>query len=254
MSVRGASPWVLRATDASPTRMRILCLPHAGSGAASFAAWAERLGHGIDIVPLQPPGREGRLNEAPFTDMDSLVASLFAAAAPLCEGRYAVFGHSMGAHVAFELVCRLRDEGRELPSCLIVSGARAPHLPATRPLLFELGDEDLLNAIEIRYGARFEPEMREIVRLSMPTLRADLRVIETRPLRPTPPLPVPLLALAGASDASVPLADARQWQRHTSDDFEFKVIPGGHFFPSTQREMLLACVARSLSQHSAADA
>jgi medium-chain acyl-[acyl-carrier-protein] hydrolase len=248
------SPWFLRLPDPCSHALRLLCLPHAGSGASWYGAWAGKLGPDVEIVPLQPPGREGRLVEQAHGDMDALMAALTPAVAPLCEGRYAVFGHSMGAHVAFELVRRLRDMRRTLPVCLIVSGARAPHLPPIRPYLFEMHDEELLATIEGRYGTRFEPEMRDLVRLTMPTLRADLRVVETQIHRTAMPLPVPLLVLAGASDASVPLGDARKWERHTSEEFELKLFPGGHFFPVTQGDAVLACLSRTLAHHSAAAA
>lgn len=248
------NPWVLRMPTPRSQAVRLLCLPHAGSGAAWYSAWASSLGPRVEIVPLQPPGRENRLGEAPYVDMDTLVAALASAVAPLCHGHYAVFGHSMGSHVAFELVRWLRDAGRALPVCLIVSGARAPHLPPIRPYLFEMNDDALLASIESRYGTRFEPEMRELVRLTMPTLRADLRVVETQAHRAAMPLPVPLLVVAGASDASVPIVDARQWERHTSEGFEFKLFPGGHFFPMTQRDAVLACLSRAIARYSAAAA
>ena len=232
--------------------MRLLCLPHAGSGAAWYGSWAPHFGASVEIVPLQPPGRESRLDEAPFADMDALIAALAPAVAPMCAGRVAVYGPSLGAQVAFELVRWLRDAGHALPVCLIVSGARAPHLPATHPLLHEMDDDELLATIERRYGTRFEPDMTDLVRLTMPTLRADLRVVETRSFRASMPLPVPLLTLAGSSDGSVPLAEARQWEHHTSEGFEFKLFPGGHFFPMTQRDAVLTCIARTLAQHSAA--
>ena len=247
-----ASPWILGRPSSDSPALRLLCFPHAGSGAAWYSSWAARLGADVEIVPLQPPGRENRLGEAPFADMDSLLAALAPAVAPLCVGRYAVFGHSMGALVAFELVRWLRDAGHALPVCLIVSGARAPHLPPVEPLLHEMDDDELLATVESRYGTRFEPDMRDLVRLTMPTLRADLRVAETKTHRAGAPLPVPLLMLAGASDGSVPLAQARQWERHTSEGFEFKLFPGGHFFPITQRDAVLACIARTLAQRGAA--
>ncbi|CAN5302945.1 alpha/beta fold hydrolase [soil metagenome] len=249
MNGDAAASWVLRVPDSSPNRLRLLCLPHAGSGASWYSSWANRLGSDVDVVPLQPPGRESRIGESAFSCMNELVDALYAAVLPLCRHPYSVFGHSMGSHVAFELVRRLRDAAMDLPVCLIVSGARAPHLAAARPCLFELGDDALLAAIESRYGACFEPEIRELVRLTMPTLRADLQLVETQVHRAGTPLPVPMLVLAGASDASVPLADARQWERHTSETFEFKLFPGGHFFPMTQREAVLGCIARRIANH-----
>ncbi|MBQ1765140.1 MAG: thioesterase [Aquincola sp.] len=242
------SPWLLRVPPPSPGALRLFCLPHAGSGAAAYAGWASALGPQIELMPVQPPGRETRLQEPPHADMACLVQAMVQAIGPWCRGPYAVFGHSMGAHVAHALVLRLQAEGHELPQLLIASGARAPHLPARRPLLCEMPDAQLAAAIEERYGARFEPELRELLLMTLPTLRADLRVVETREPMALAPLAVPLLVLAGASDASVPLPDARAWEGHTTEHFELKVFPGGHFFPTTQREAVLSCLRRALGR------
>lgn len=241
------SPWLLKVPSPSSTALRLFCLPHAGSGAAAFSTWAPMLGAEVDVLPVQPPGRETRIKEPPHRDMASLIDAMLPAVTPWCDAPYALYGHSMGAQVAHALVHRLQQAGCALPLMLIASGARAPHLPARQPLLCELDDESLIAAIELRYGARFEPEVRELLRMTLPTLRADLSVVETRASAPQPPLPVPLLVLAGASDDSVPLPEARQWERHTSERFELKVFPGGHFFPTTQREAVVNCVARALA-------
>jgi surfactin synthase thioesterase subunit len=233
-----------------PQAVRLLCLPHAGGGAAWFGNWASALA-GVDVLPVQPPGRETRLAEVPFSSMSDLIAALGPAVLPLCRTRFALFGHSMGAHVAFELTRWLRDRGESLPLCLILAGARAPHLPPRDPPLWGLDDTALLASIEILYGSHFEPDMHELVSLTLPTLRADLKVVESSAHQPAAPLPVPMLVLAGHADQGVSLAEARQWQRHTSEEFEFKVLQGQHFFPVTQREATLACVARALAKHAA---
>jgi surfactin synthase thioesterase subunit len=166
----------------------------------------------------------------------------------LAEAPYAVFGHSMGGHVAYELVCALRNRGAPLPCLLIVSGSRAPQLPPWSPLLYKMPDNALVRTLEERYGTRFEPGMLELVEMGLPTLRADLMVVETRSHRPAPLLPMPLLVLAGAADPGVPLADARAWARLAGDGCDVKVFSGGHFFPMMQRDAVLNCIRKALAR------
>lgn len=251
------NPWILRRAAATAGRLRLVCLPHAGSGAAAYLGWAASLGPAIEVLAVQLPGRESRLGEAPVSSMAILVPQLAdALAETLHRGDarpYALYGHSMGALVAFDLCCEIRRRGLRLPQQLLVSGARAPHLAPWQPLLHTQPDEPLLQEVSRRYGG-FDPEMMDLVRLMLPTLRADLTLVETRARPSVAPLPVPLASWAGADDTFVPQTDASQWGRHTAAQFEFKVFPGGHFFPSTARELFLHQLHRTLASHAAAAA
>lgn len=240
--------WLLRGAQQA-AGLRLFCLPHAGGGAAGYLSWAGSLGCDVMVCPIQLPGRENRLAEAPIADMSAIATAIVAAIGHGLADPFAIYGHSMGAHVAFELARELRRRDWPAPRCLIVSGARAPHLPPTRPLLCELADDELLATVGVRYGSPVEPEMMALMRLMLPTLRADLGLVERHVHATEPPLTLPLVALAGADDHSVPLPDARQWGRHTSEAFEFKTFPGGHFFPSTGRATFLAHLGALLAPH-----
>lgn len=246
------NPWILRRPATTAGRLRLVCLPHAGSGAAAYLGWASSLGPDIEVLAVQLPGRETRLAEPPVARMATLVPLLADALADtLHRGDtrpYVLYGHSMGALVAFDLSCEFRRRGLALPQRLVLTGARAPHLPPWQPLLHTQPDEPLLQEVGRRYGG-FDPEMMDLVRLMLPTLRADLALVETRERPAVAPLPLPVAAWAGADDAFVPQADASQWGRHTAAEFEFKVFPGGHFFPSTARELFLPQLARVLAPH-----
>lgn len=248
MNLSPPNPWLLRRPETQPQSLNLLCLPHAGSGAAWYLGWAPALAdRQVAVLPVQLPGREGRLGEPPLADMAALIDAMLPAVATACRAPYALFGHSAGGRVAYHLAQRLLAAGLPAPACLIVSASRAPHLPPNDPMLHTLGDDELLADIERRYGRRLEPELQELMRLTLPTLRADLRVVETDAAQPRAPLPVPILALAGRDDAGVPVPEVRAWERYTTESFELKVFPGGHFFPMDARDDVLGCIARSLA-------
>jgi surfactin synthase thioesterase subunit len=246
-------PWILRRPDSAPGRLRLVCLPHAGSGAAAYLGWGSGLGAAVELWAVQLPGRESRLAEAALSQMSDLLPRLADALAGPLGGAdqrpYVVYGHSMGAFIAFDLVREFRRRGLRLPCGLVVSGARAPHLPPVQPLLHLLPDTPLLQEVSRRYGGTFEPEMMDLVQLMLPTLRADLCLVETRWHNDEPPLALPISAWSGVDDAFVPQAEARQWGRHTSVEFEFKAFPGGHFFPATAPQVFLPQLDRVLARH-----
>jgi len=225
----------------------LFCLPHAGSGAAAYLSWAAVLGPQVEVLPLQPPGRENRFNEPPLRDMASFVAEALAAVAPVTDAPYLLYGHSMGAIAAHQLAQGLNRSGLPLPALLVLSGSRAPHLPDPRPLLSSLGDMALVESVQSRYGVHFEPELLDLLHATLPTLRADLLVAESRPFAQQPPLPVPMLVMAGDSDPGVAVDDARQWERHTSANFTLKLFAGTHFFNATQRGAVLRALGQAIA-------
>src|SRR5690606_34355930 len=128
-----ANRWLSGMEDASPGKLRLFCFPHAGAGALAYRAWIEKLRAAASVAAIRLPGRESRIAEAPFENMEDLVPALAASLAPALQPPFAFFGHSMGAGIAFELVRWLRRNGRPLPRSLHVSAARAPQERVSPP-------------------------------------------------------------------------------------------------------------------------
>lgn len=143
---------------------------------------------------------------------------------------YALFGHSMGAIVAFELARRLRDLGLPPPAHLYASGARAPHLPRA-PALHHLPHEAFVAGVVALGGLpaeiAAEPDLMEML---LPSLRADFTAIDTWSYSPAPPLGHPITALGGTDDPRVSPDHLAGWADHTTGAFRTRVFPGGHFY------------------------
>jgi medium-chain acyl-[acyl-carrier-protein] hydrolase len=132
------SPWLVRLKPRSGARRRLLCVPYAGVGPSVYRRWAEALPADIEVGVVHLPGREGRLRETPFTRIEPLIDAASMALRPYLDLPFAMFGHSMGALVAFELARRFRDDDGSAPTHLFVSGRRAPHLPSRHPAITHL--------------------------------------------------------------------------------------------------------------------
>src|SRR5262245_13516853 len=132
-------------------RLRLLCFPHAGGGTALYRSWAGALPPGVELGIALLPGREARLHEPPIDRMDTLVASLLKDIAPYLDRPYALFGHSLGALVAFELARALRAAGAPAPRALLVSANPAPQLVHDDPPIHDLPEPLFLEEIR-RYG------------------------------------------------------------------------------------------------------
>jgi medium-chain acyl-[acyl-carrier-protein] hydrolase len=241
------APWT---KDPDPTaHLRLICLPYAGGGTVEYRQWQPRVPTGVQVCPVVLPGRESRLSEAPLRDMDALVTAMLPAVAALTDRPYALFGHSMGAWVAFELARALRRRGCPAPVRLFASGRRAPDVPDRLSPIHSLDDTAFLAALQARYQA-IPPQLlaqREILALFLPALRADFALIERYTHRPEAPLAVPVEVWAGMDDALVTDADLDAWSAHSTAPVRRMRLAGGHFYPREHRDATLAAVLEALS-------
>jgi surfactin synthase thioesterase subunit len=226
------------------TGVRLFCLPHAGGSASVFRPWMGRL-PGVAVCPLQPPGRETRRHDPPHPGMAELVDEL---AGVVLAGAgttpYAVYGHSLGALVGFELVREVCRRGAPPPVHLVVSGCAAPQWPVEDdPTTGEEGLTDATIVALLRsLGGTPEEYLTDprVLRIILPPLRADLAVRNSYTYAPAAPLDVPVTALAGTTDVRASVASMRAWQDQTIRRFRAHTVEGGHFAVLEQAEVTLA--------------
>jgi medium-chain acyl-[acyl-carrier-protein] hydrolase len=239
-----------RALDVRPgsrARLRLFCLPYAGGGASAFRSWQGALGAEVDVLPVYLPGRERRFREPAHTRLEPLADELAEALRPHLELPYALFGHSMGAALAFEVARRLEEE--KTPAHLFVSGRGAPHRPPERERIHALPEAEFVRRVREMEGTPDEvladPEMMELV---VPILRADFTLSETYRFREGAPLSAPVTAFGGTGDAYVGRDDLLGWREHTRGFFRLRQFAGGHFFIQTHQAELLGSMAEDLAR------
>jgi medium-chain acyl-[acyl-carrier-protein] hydrolase len=227
-------------------RVRLLCLPYAGGSAALFHSWqgsSER----FSVQPVELPGRGRRFSERPLSRLDALVGRLGGELLPGLQAPYALFGHSMGALLAFELARWLGRNGGPKPAYLFVSGCRAPQSRVEDETRSSLSDGELINELRRLNGT--DPEIlgnAELMALLLPVFRADFAVCESYQFEPGPPLGCPITAFGGIQDTRISCNELDAWRVHTSGDFSLQMLPGDHFFLHAARSSIQATLARCL--------
>lgn len=184
---------------------------------------------------MRLPGREARLRETPLTRVAEIVGPLARALAPLTEGvRTVCFGHSLGALLAFEFARELRRQATSSLAALVVSGRSAPGF-GQQLALHELDDRELVAEVQRIYGGIPQAilDEPELLKLTLPVLRADLTLNEAHLFEEEPPLEVPIFAYAGIDDPRVGAVGLEAWGRQTSASFEWAQLEGEHFYLST---------------------
>jgi surfactin synthase thioesterase subunit len=220
--------WLRRfhpATDGAP---QLICFPHAGGAASFFFPISAALTPGLDVSCVQYPGRQDRRAEPGISSITALADQLFQVL-PAPTGPFALFGHSMGATIAFELARRLERAGTP-PTVLFLSGRRGPSVTRAETV-HQRDDHGLIEELKLLSGTDATLlDDPDIVEMILPSLRADYRAIETYRKLPGPPLSCPIVMLTGSADPRVTRADAEAWAAETDGPFTLEAHPGGHFY------------------------
>ena len=240
----GDSPWCRIFHPAPKAPVRLVCLPHAGGSAGFYFPLARALAPRAEVLAVQYPGRQDRRGEPAATDLESLADHIAEELLPRTDRPYALFGHSMGAVVAFEAARRLRAAGHG-PAELFVSGRRAPSLNRDNDPQPATDDEVIAEIRALNGTGDTLLEDPETLRMILPALRADYRALGRYRYRPGSPLDCPVTAFTGDRDPKAGVDEVRAWHAHTTAGFELHVLDGGHFFlVDRQAEMLRVLTER----------
>ncbi|MFF7987963.1 thioesterase II family protein [Streptomyces sp. NPDC007901] len=237
METAEAKRWLRRYHSADAAACRLLVLPHAGGSASFYHPLSARLASSLDVLVVQYPGRHERRREAAVTDLlamaDHVVQALLAQPTSLST---AVFGHSMGATLGFEVVRRLETFGVRVP-VLFASARRAPSRGRARWTPQGFSDERLLHEMAVLGGAQARVlEDRDVREMVMPAVRSDYQAVESYRFqpRPSPRVQGAVMALTGESDPTTGPDDVTAWAEHTSGGFSQRTFHGGHFYLAEQ--------------------
>ncbi len=242
------SAWIRRYHPSQASTARLVCFPHAGGSASYYRPVSTRFAGAVDVIAWQYPGRQDRRHEPGITDIDVLVDRITEQFMALSPKPTILFGHSMGATLAFEVAWRLERAGFSEPLRVVASGRRAPmidhgervHLKNDAGLLAEMrllnGTDDAVLADE------------EIVRMALPAIRSDYQAIETYSYVPGRMVNCPVTVLTGDADPRTAIEDASQWRSVTNGAFRMKVFPGGHFYLAKNATAVNDEIAAELEQ------
>ncbi|MGW3461138.1 thioesterase II family protein [Streptomyces olivaceoviridis] len=237
-----AGVWFRTLRSSPKPRVRLACFPHAGGTASFFRSWAPLVPDDVELLAARYPGREDRIFDAPAHTMDELAGPLGeACAALLSDAPLLLFGHSMGAQVAYEVCLRLAATPGPGPSALFVSGRAGPGRTGSRGL-GDTPDSELISELVYMGGTAAEviadPELRELV---LPALRADFRLLEKHVPDPrSESLDIPVVAYHGLGDPDTDADSVSAWSSVTRSRFSIRAFPGDHFYLTSQAEPLLA--------------
>jgi medium-chain acyl-[acyl-carrier-protein] hydrolase len=239
--------WFRRVSHASPS-VRLFCFPYAGGNARMYREWHEWCEPEVEVIAIELPGRGIHSRTPAIESMSALIERLLPIIDPLLDKPFALFGHSMGALISFELARALRATGRKTPLRLFASGMRAPHLWGGYQI-HKLPDREFVEALRTLNGTPAEVlNDSSLLEMFIPLLRADLRLAETYQFTPESPLQHPITVFSGVSDVTTPAERLKEWQRHTRSSCTVRLLEGDHFFIQQSAHLVAASILKSLGR------
>lgn len=225
--------------------LRLICFPYAGGSGNIYEEWQSHIGPHIEVCAAQLPGRGARFNEPKHVTLGDLLDECEEAILPLLDRPFAIFGHSLGAVVAFAFAQRLEKLGKS-PMHLFVSGASAPVDGCEYKETHDLNDQELVEWMAEINGTPVElMNDPEILEIALPILRADFAIassykhVDAR-------LKASATVFGGSEDKNIPSEQLSSWGNLVTGRVQVEVIKGDHFFIHGNEEIIIATIRRTV--------
>lgn len=229
--------------------LTLFCLPYSGASATCYSPWKHKLPTWLSIRPLELPGRGMRMDEPLHTDMAALANLLADEIAVELDRPYAIFGHSLGGLLGFELAHVLRERGLPAPLALFASAAAGPaHRDVSEYAIAKTDAELIARLRELGGTSEGVLANQELLELILPILRADFLVCGSFSYGQREPLDLPIHVFGGKRD-TVKVEELLDWQEDTRTGFSLDMFEGHHFYLIDEQAQLLRQIRRYAEEH-----
>lgn len=213
-----------------------------------YRTWTQSLSKNIELLAVQLPGRENRFSEFPYTDMWTLVKRLGNELSPYLDRPYAIFGHSLGALTAFEFIREVRRRREPMPELFFPSAYHAPHMPDRNSAIYDSSDEEFIARLRKYKGTPTDVlENAGLMKVFLPRLRADFKILGTYVHEVGAPLSCPIVAFDGTDDDNVNEEELLAWKIQTNKSFEFHTIVGDHFYVKSAESEIIKIINEKIN-------
>ncbi|KIZ17549.1 thioesterase II family protein [Streptomyces natalensis] len=233
--------WVITLKQAvKRPSVKLICFPYAGGSPDLFRAWSDGLSDHVELLAVRLPGRGKRIKEAHYQDWETLLQDTFDALVHHVAEPHALYGHSFGGRLAYELAQLTTATFPGMTRRLFISGSRSPDQSQRRPYMHEMSENGFIDALRGMGGTPAEIlDNTFMMRFFLPAIHAEIRLAELWDDRHGTGVDTPLTAMYGRTDPIDDHASMAGWKGFTRQASELLEMDGGHFFLETHRPQLL---------------
>ncbi|MGE5632422.1 MAG: thioesterase II family protein [Caulobacteraceae bacterium] len=231
------------------TGIRLFCIPYAGGSASVYFVWKKYLDTNIEIYPIELSGRGRRMNVPLYNDMNDAVNDIYELIKnDLDDKPYAIFGHSMGCYLAFELYYKIMESNHQSAKHVFFSGRAAPGDDSGKKYSHLLPDNEFIREVYSLGGMAEEFLKNKILKdVFLPILRADYKMIETYEYtEKKSKICCSISVLTGTRDKLTKGANISKWSTFTNNKCYFYEFDGGHFFINSCLSAVVSIVNQRL--------
>jgi medium-chain acyl-[acyl-carrier-protein] hydrolase len=233
-------------------KLKLFCLPYAGGTAVIFKEWEKRLPAGIEIKAIEYAGHGKRSNHPLYKDVNEAIEDVYRliSAEIMDGGSYAIFGHSMGAMLAYEVAQKIRQHNLPMPIHIFFSGRGVPHIQSKKEKIYHQMDDAAFQQEIANLGGTPKEffDYPELMEYLLPILKNDFKISETA-FRSTEihPFDFPITIFMGKEEEEMEAENVHGWMLHTNQTCVVYYFNGGHFFINDELETIVGIIHKALT-------
>lgn len=233
-------------------KVKLFCFPHAGGLANSYFSWKERLRKEVEVIPIELAGRGSRFNIPLCNSIEEITADTYKLIKPHMDGTdYAIFGHSMGALLTYEMVKKIKGTSGQEPIHLFFSGSTPIHSikKEDKHAWEENKLKNYLNSLDSIASEAHQNQ--DIWELFLPILRSDIKNYEMYQYEKIEDsFNCNISVLYGYEDISVDTSELSEWVKYTNGECRLYGFEGGHFFLNSFEDKVLELIRKNIVKKS----
>ena len=213
-------------------KINLFCITYAGGSASVYVKWKDFLNPMINLRPVELAGRGSRFKHPFYHSISDAVEDIFRMIEPDCQQQdYALYGHSMGCVIVYELVYKILKLKCQPPLHVFFSGRYPPFMEKKEKKLHNLPDDEFISELKKFNGITQEViENKELLEIILTICRNDYRILENYKSVSREKLNIDLSIMHGKYDESINISDLDEWQKATQKSCRIFQFSGGHFF------------------------
>lgn len=209
---------------------KVFCFHHAGGTASVYRKWTLEK-EAVNFICVELPGKGTRRREPFVSNFNDLLPSICECILNVCGDKpFSLFGHSMGAALAFYVANYLQEKYDVVPEKLIAAGRQAPQDEDPSEFKSFMDDNCLIQELE-KYKAtpREILENKELLQFILPEVRKDYKLNESL-IYHGEQVRAPIYINSGTEDIGATQEIMKKWQAVTTQKIHEKTFVGDHFF------------------------